>query len=424
MRLKVERSQLRGTVEIPASKSHVVRALAIATLAKGNSEIHYPLISSDSLACVGACRALGAEISLENEACWQVKGVGGQVRVPQNVIDVKNSGTTCRITMGMAALAPGFSVFTGDEQTRRRPMQPLLDALNNLGVRAFTTKGDGRLPAVIEGRIQGGRTEVEGLTSQYLTSLLISCPLAEGDTELVVKDLHERPYVEMTLSWLDEQEIHYESQGLESFQVLGGQNYHAFQKRVPADFSSATFFLCAAAITDAEVILRGLDMEDSQGDKKVVTLLQEMGADIQLQGSTIKVRGGRELIGQELDLNDIPDALPAMAVVGCCARGVTVLRNVPQARIKETDRITTMCRELSKLGADIQELPDGLVIRQSTLLGGKLHGHGDHRVVMSLAIAGLVASGETEVDTAEATEVTFPNFVELMEGLGVRIRKV
>lgn len=421
--MKIERSQLRGEVEIPASKSHVIRALAIATLAEGDSEIYHPLLSSDSLSCVGACRALGAEISLEDEACWRVKGVSGQVKVPQDVIDVKNSGTTCRITMGMAALAPGFSVFTGDEQTRRRPMQPLLDAVNNLEGRAFTTKGDGRLPAVIGGRIKGGRTEVEGITSQYLTSLLICCPLAEGNTELIVKNLHERPYVEMTLSWLDEQGIRYERQGLENFRIQGGQRYRSFQRRVPADFSSATFFLCAAAITDADVVLRGLDMGDSQGDKKVVAMLQGMGADIQLLEDSIRVRGGRDLIGQELDLNDTPDALPAMAVVGCCARGTTVLGNVPQARIKETDRIATMCQELRKMGADIQELPDGLIIRQSSLQGAKLHGHSDHRVVMSLAVAGLVASGETEVDTAESMAVTFPNFVELMDGLGARMQK-
>lgn len=422
MELKVERSRLRGAIEIPASKSHTIRAVAIATLAEGSSEILQPLYSSDSLSCVEVCRALGAEISLELEERWRVKGVGGKVQAPADILDVRNSGTTCRITMGMASLAPGFSVFTGDEQTRRRPMQPLLTALGNLGAQAFSTQGNGRLPAVIGGRLHGGQTEVEGLTSQYLTSLLISCPLAEKESELWVKDLHERPYVEMTMAWLDRQGIQYDHRGLDYFRIPGGQCYRAFQARVPADFSSATFFLCAAAIADAEVTLLGLDMQDSQGDKKVVAMLQEMGADIRLEaGGAIVVRGGWELIGRELDLNDTPDALPALAVVGCHARGTTVLKNVPQARIKETDRIATMRQELSKLGARVEELPDGLVIEQSPLRGAQLHGHGDHRVVMSLAVAGLIAEGATQVDTAEAIQVTFPSFVELMGQLGAKI---
>ena len=417
MWLQVERSSLKGRVEIPGSKSHTIRAVAIASLACGESEVYSPLVSADTLACVESCRAFGAQIQLGDT--WHIYGVDGEVKVPEDIINVANSGTTCRIAIGIASLARGYTVFTGDEQTRRRPMQPLLEALNNLGAHTFSTRKNGCLPVVVGGRIKGGSTQVEGITSQYLTSLLIATPLAENDTAISVQNLHERPYVEMTMSWLDRQGILYRHKGLDYFEILGDQSYKSFKERIPGDFSSATFFLCAGAIADAEITLVGLDMNDSQGDKKVVHMLQAMGADIEIHETEIKIRGG-ELIGRELDLNDTPDALPALAVVGCCARGTTVLKNVPQARIKETDRIAVMHQELTRMGARIEELPDGLIIHQSKLKGTEIYGHGDHRIVMSMAIAGLVADGITRVSTAEAVKVTFPDFVELLQQCGAK----
>jgi 3-phosphoshikimate 1-carboxyvinyltransferase len=299
-------------------------------------------------------------------------------------------------------------------------MQPLLDALNNLGAHTFSTRKNGCLPVVIGGRIKGGFTQVEGITSQYLTSLLIATPLSENDTAISVQNHHEKPYVEMTMSWLDKQGILYRHKGLDYFEIMGDQSYKPFKERISGDFSSATFFLCAGAIADADITLVGLDMNDSQGDKKVVHMLETMGADIEVREKEIIVRRS-ELVGQELDLNDTPDALPALAVVGCCAQGKTVLKNVPQARIKETDRIAVMRQELSKMGARIEELPDGLIIHQSKLKGTEIHGHGDHRVVMGMAIAGLVAEGVTRISTAETIQVTFPNFVELMEQCGAKV---
>ena len=164
-------------------------------------------------------------------------------------------------------------------------------------------------------------------------------------------------------------------------------------------------------------------MNDTQGDKRVVNILKDMGAIIDITKEGIKIKGGN-LKGMEIDMNDIPDALPAMSVVGCIAEGKTILRNVPQARIKETDRIAVMRAELSKMGADIEELPDGLIIRKSKLRGAKVSSHGDHRVVMSLSVAGLVAEGITEIETAEAINITFPNFVDLMKNSGAKIKLI
>ena len=168
--------------------------------------------------------------------------------------------------------------------------------------------------------------------------------------------------------------------------------------------------------------LLGLDMNDAQGDKQVVYYLKEMGARIEFEAKGIRIRGG-SLKGVELDLADTPDALPAMAVAGCFAKGKTTIRNVANARLKETDRISVMAKELTRLGAKVEELPDGLVVHESALKGCPVEGYGDHRVVMALAVAGLAIPGRTEVDRAEAVEVTFPNFVDLMEKLGGRIRK-
>jgi 3-phosphoshikimate 1-carboxyvinyltransferase len=359
---------------------------------------------------------MGAKIQTGKD--WIITGFAGKPGQPDRVIDVINSGTTLRLVAGIAALAEHETRIDGDEQIRKRPMQPLLDALNKLGAECTSQKGNGSCPLSVKGVMRGGTTQIEGITSQYVTSLLLTTPLASGDTVIQVTKLNERPYVEMTLQWLSQHGIKltYDSD-LTEFKIKGNQQYQAFEKRVPADFSSATFPLCAAAITRSGVGLVGLDMNDSQGDKEIVNVIRSMGAIIDETATGIIV-SGQELNGQEIDLNNTPDALPSMAVVGCCAKGKTALVNVPQARIKETDRIAVMAGELSKMGAQIEELEDGLVVHQSKLKGCEVDGRGDHRVVMALSLAGLVAEGTTVVKGAEAIQVTFPSYVDLMKQLG------
>ncbi|HET6454457.1 MAG TPA: 3-phosphoshikimate 1-carboxyvinyltransferase [Armatimonadota bacterium] len=419
MNLCVEKSGLSGQVRIPASKSHTIRAVAIGSLAYGTSRVQNPLRSADTLYAVDVYEKLGAKITLEDD--WIIRGTGRKLSVPEDVLDVGNSGTTLYIAIGSAALIDGYSVFTGDQQIRNRPAGPLLDAVTHLGARALSTRGNGRPPLIIGGPMNGGRAYVDASkTSQYVTSLLINCPLASADADILVRDLVEKPYIEMTLGWLDEQGIRYEREGYDHFVIPGGQNYNAFEKSIPGDFSSATFFLCAAAITGSELTLLGLDMADSQGDKAVVDMLREMGAKVEQLPEGIRITGG-DLRGGEFDLEDTPDALPAMAVTACFADGVTRLVNVKQARHKETDRIKLMRKELAKMGGKVEELPDGLVITGSPLRGAKVNGHKDHRVVMALAVAGLAADGVTEIDTAEAVSITFPNFTELMQEAGAKI---
>jgi len=419
LKIVVEKSQLAGEVAIPASKSHTIRAVLIGSLAEGVSVIESPLRAADTMSCVEVFRRMGAHI--ETDGDWLVHGLGGPPEGASDILDVGNSGTTLYLAMGTAALGNRWVTFTGDEQIRSRPAGPLLKALRDLGAECYSTNKDDKPPLMIKGPVKGGKTTLDGSkTSQYLSSLLLNCPLAQGDTEISVVDAAEIPYIEMTLQWLDEQGISYKRRGFEWFHVPGGQRYKAFRRSIPGDFSSATFFLCAAAVTGSEVMLLGLDMNDTQGDKAVVSMLSEMGAEVELLPEGIRIRGGN-LEGGNFDLNSTPDALPSMAVTACFAEGTTRLYNVAQARLKETDRVAVMCAELSKMGARIQERPDGLVIHGSNLHGASVHGHGDHRVVMALAVAGLGAEGQTEIDTAEAVSITFPNFVELMKGLGAKM---
>jgi 3-phosphoshikimate 1-carboxyvinyltransferase len=422
MKITSEKSSLKGEVQIPASKSHTIRAVAISTLAKGKSIIRHPLLSSDALAAMGAGRAFGAKI--EAGETWEVEGVAGAPRVPDNVVDTHNSGTTTNFFMGVASLTEGTTVLTGDEQIVRRPVQPLLEALNQLGASVRSTRNNGLPPVIVTGRLKGGRARLRGISSQYVSSLLVNCPLIEKDSEIEVFDVAETPYIEMTKAWLNRQGIRYEaSDDYTHFKIFGGQSYKAQDVSVPADFSSATFFLVAGAILDADITLLGLDMNDAQGDKQIVHFLKDMGARIDfVDNGGIRVRGGA-LKGMELDLGNTPDALPAMAVLACFAGGKTALRNVAHARLKETDRISVMTRELTRLGARVEELPDGMIIHESKLKGCPVKGYADHRVVMALTVAGMAIPGKTTVDTAEAVSVTFPNFIELVQNLGGKVKK-
>lgn len=467
MQALIRPGRFSGTFRIPASKSHTIRRLLFAALGEGTSILDHPLDSLDARSCVAVCRAFGAQVeevrapdprgeavplgspgkpSLPANANplgsdgkrlvrWLVTGVGlgkpgNQLAVPDNVIDVGNSGTTLYLALAMAALGSGTAVFTGDEQIRRRSAEPLLQALKGLGAQAFSTKGDGCAPIVVRGPWKGGRVRIPCPTSQYLSALLIAAPLAPAGTvtELEVPLLNERPYVEMTLSYLDTQGVPYEAAEDRSFfRIPGGSVYRPLNGTVPADFSSAAFPACAAAITGGPATLLGLDPRDTQGDKVVFLILEKMGCQVAWSDEgpaerAVTVSRAGPLIGTDLDLNATPDALPALAAVACYARGETGLINVPNARIKETDRISVMAQELRTLGALVEELSDGLIINgpvldnpdQKPLKGGSVHGHGDHRVVMALSVAALGAAKPVTIDTAESAAVTYPGFLELL----------
>jgi 3-phosphoshikimate 1-carboxyvinyltransferase len=317
-----------------------------------------------------------------------------------------------------ALLRQGRAVLTGDKQIQRRPSAPLAKSLNDLGARVTDLRGTGCAPFEVRGRLRGGETSLQAVSSQYLSSLLMSTPFADGESHIRVPLLNERPYVGITLDWLARQGIRLDAaDDWSEFRVPGGQRFKPVDRRIPADFSSATFFLAAGALPGNSVACRGLDYKDTQGDKAAVEYLKAMGADVEIGTDEIRVTS-RELRGCEIDLNATPDALPMMAVLACFAQGETRLVNVPQARQKETDRISVMHEELSKLGADVEELEDGLVVRGSQLVGTTVDSHDDHRIVMALAVGATQARGTTTIEHAEAMNVTYPAFAQSLRDLG------
>ena len=423
MLLSVTHSQINGETAVPGSKSHTIRALAIAAMAKGSSVIRAPLVSDDTLSCLSAACALGAWIRRGDDSMWQVIGTGGRLIEPAHALDMGNSGTGLRIFSALAGLSPAPISFDGDESLRNRPMAALLSALNDLG--AKTEANDGHCPLTITGPIHGGETTVDGTSSQYLSALLLAAPLANGDTILNVPFLNEVPYVEMTLAWLKRQCINVKyNKNYSRFHVTGGQQFKGFNETIPGDFSSAAFPLAAAIVTGGGVLIRNLDFSDPQGDKAFVDLARQMGARIETGPDYALVKPGPvRLHSAELDLNSTPDLLPILSVVAACANGITVLKNVAQARLKETDRIAVMAHELTKMGIQVEEFEDGMAITGGKLKPAHVDSFRDHRVAMSLAIAGMTCRESDErnptvIDSAESIAVTYPTFIDDFTKMG------
>jgi len=348
-----------------------------------------------------------------------INGTNGNLTQPKSIINVGNSGTTLRFLTGICSLINGRSMLTGDSSVTKRPIIPLLSSLNNLGANCKFEHKKSRV--VVNGKLRGGITAINGLTSQFTSSLLFTTPLGVYDSIIQPMGLREKPYVDMTIFYLKEAgiDIDFESD-YNQFFIPGNQEYRSSNITIPGDYSSAAFILAAASITNSKVTLRGLDINDSQADQKIIKILQDMGTKISQNKGSIIIDGS-DLKGIEIDLSNNPDLLPILAVVGACAKGETILKNVEQARIKETDRIVAMRNELAKMGANIKELKDGLVIKQSKLVGNSVQGYNDHRVVMSLAVAGLVARGKTSINTAQSFKVTYPTFVDTLKKLNAKI---
>lgn len=426
MKVTIRPGKLAGRILVPGSKSHTIRALLIAALADGESLITGALHSEDTAACVGLLRSLGVRVDAEpaGEALeLQVFGSGPKLRPPTTTLDCANSGTTLYLALSIAALQEFPVRFTGDAQLRRRSAGPLLAALESAGARVDRENSD-CVPLTVTGPLQGGRVTIECSTSQYLSSLLLAAPLTPLGMEITVPLLNERPYVEMTLSWLADQGVEIARDGWDLFEVTGGRSYHPFSRRIPADFSSATFLLAAAAVTGSRLVLEGVEMTDSQGDKEVVHVLDRLGCNVMFDDHSVSITGpgaAEGLAGGEIDLNAMPDALPALAVVGTCCREPLHLVSVPQAREKETDRIAVMTRALTDLGGRVEELSDGMIVYPVRLTGGTVDSAGDHRVAMALTVAGLCATEPVTVTNAGVASVTYPGFYEALSACGARI---
>jgi 3-phosphoshikimate 1-carboxyvinyltransferase len=424
MHATVPASTVEGRVAAPPSKSYTHRAIFAGAYGSG-CEIHRPLLSADTRASIRAVEAFGATVT-ERDDSLSVTGFGDRPDVPADVIDCANSGTTIRLAMGVAGLVDGLTVLTGDESLRSRPQGPMLDAIDQLGGQARSTRGNDQAPIVVEGWADGGTVRIPGdVSSQFITSLLLAGARTDSGIEIALTSpLKSGPYVEITIDVLADFGVAVERTDL-GFAVPGQQTYDppAGGYTVPGDFSAASYLLAAGAVAGGEVTVEGL-FPGPQGDSAIVEILERMGASIDWDEAAGEVTvSGSDLSGIEVEVSDTPDLLPTIAVLGAVAEGTTTIENCEHVRYKETDRVAAMAESLEAMGAEVTEERDTLTIHggASTLSGASLDGRGDHRIVMSLAVAGLVAEGETTISDAEDVAVSFPDFFAALERLGVAV---
>ncbi len=404
-----------GTADVPPSKSYTHRAIILAALSGGRCEISNSLDSFDTRATMDAVRSMGASVVKSGRGIV-VDSCG--IHAPDRAIDVLNSGTTMRLMSGIAALFPSETVITGDESIRKRPMGPLLDALGRCGVAC--SSADGRAPLSIRGPVKGNEIRIDGsLSSQFVSSMLIMAPLVGRPVDIILEGKQvSRPYVDITLAVMGEF-------GVKVGRTSSGyhvepQSYVPCDYGIPADFSSAAFPLVAGGLSGS-VSVKGLDPDSPQGDRKIIDILREAGCTVESESGCVTCsRSGRPK-AIDVDLSDIPDLFPAVAVLLSTAEGTSRLYGAPQLRFKESDRIESVERMLKTLGADIEGTDDGCVIRGvPKLRGGRIDHGGDHRLMMSAAVASLVSEGPVSMEDDGCWNVSYPGFPDAMRSLGMR----
>ena len=422
MTLSSKKSILNGIVKIPPSKSYTHRALIAASLSEGNSKLNNLLISSDTLSTVNACIEFGSQIKL-NGTSADVLG-SSLIKLPQNIINANNSGTTIRIMTALSSLCPdGYVILTGDESLRNRPMQPLLDALNQLDVMCWSTRINGQPPIIVKGGgLNGGSVEIPGnISSQFITAILIASTKSKRDVELrVTGKLVSRPYIESTLRILDLFGCNVISND-NHFIIPSNQNFIPTNFTVPGDFSSASFIMAAAAITNGHVKIEGLNFDMPQADMRMIDILLELGVNVEineLEGS-VTITGVDSLNSGDFNLSDSPDLLPAVATLASKTSGEISIHGVHHARFKETDRISALATEFKKIGMTVIESDDGLSLSPpSNIKSFKADSHLDHRIFMALSIMGLVSDSECIISGDETISVSYPSFISDIRSLG------
>ncbi|HSW73044.1 MAG TPA: 3-phosphoshikimate 1-carboxyvinyltransferase [Chlamydiales bacterium] len=417
----VKRSTLTGTIEIPPSKSHTLRAILFALMAKGKSTIRHFLASPDSEAMIKAVVSFGAKVSRFPDHL-EIEGLGGNLKCAEDVIDCQNSGQVLRFIGAISSLTDRYTILTGDQSIRHnRPILPLLQALEKLDAMAVSSRLDGYAPIIIKGPLRPGKTSLNGQDSQPVSGLLIALSFAKGASIVDVQHPGEKPWIDLTLSWFDRLGIKYKNDNYERYELAGNASYNGFNVEIPGDFSTSAFPIAAAILSGSEVTLKNLDRRDVQGDKKFIHVLKKMGALIEEVEDGLQVKKGSTLKGMKIDVNDFIDSVPILAVLGCFAEGKTEIVNAAIARQKECDRLHAITTELKKMGANIEEKEDSLIIHPSKLKGAKLHTYHDHRMVMALTVAAMQAEGESVIEGVDAVKKTYPSFLEDFNKLGARI---
>ncbi|THE66057.1 3-phosphoshikimate 1-carboxyvinyltransferase [Salinadaptatus halalkaliphilus] len=421
-------SSVQGTVRAPPSKSYTHRAILAAGYA-GDTTVRDALWSADTQATARAVTAFGGALERRDDGTLEVEGFDGRPEVPTDVIDCGNSGTTIRLVSGAAALADGTTVLTGDESLRSRPQGPLLEAITDLGGEATSTRENGQAPLVVTGPLAGGSVSIPGdVSSQFITSLLMAGAVTDQGIEIDLETaLKSAPYVDITLEVLEAFGVD-ARQTDTGFAVEGGQSYDPVggEYAVPGDFSSISYPLAAGAIAGEDGVRIEGAHPSAQGDTAIVEIVERMGADVDWDrgAGTVDVTAAL-LEGITVDVEDTPDLLPTIATLGAVADGETRITNAEHVRYKETDRVSAMAEELGTMGVETTEEHDSLTIHgdESRLEGATVSGRDDHRIIMALALAGLVADGETTVEGADHVDVSYPGFFSSLEELGVDLER-
>jgi 3-phosphoshikimate 1-carboxyvinyltransferase len=422
----IKKSEINGAIRSPGSKSYSHRAIAIASLTSKQSIITNPLVARDTLATLAACKAVGTKIKYEDSALV----IEGRhvLETPENIINTENSGTTLRLMTVMSALVKkGFTVLTGDESLRRRPMQPIINALEQLGVQSYSTKMNGTPPIIVRGGgIKGGSVTIDGtISSQFVSALLISCIYADSEVRIKIKGKQvSKPYIEATLSTMKAFGVTVEHQSDLLEYNIGSNEYKATVFDIPSDFSIAALILSAGVLAGKEIVLKGLDFRLPQADSQIVDIIRRMEGKIRVdkQKGQVTVCGTATLEGGHFDLFDTPDLLPVVSVLALKARSPVKISGVSHARLKETDRIAKLASEFIKLGVYIKEDNDGLLINApKKLKNASLEAHDDHRLFMAFSIASLLTEKSTVIG-AESVDVSYPNFIDDMRKLGADIK--
>jgi len=420
MSCKVEKSKISGQVVCPPNKSYTHRAIFLASLAGNNSRVDNVLLSADTIATIEACKKFGAEIEIKNSSIIVKNAIKLGIDVPE--INTENSGTTIRIASGIASLFSEEIVLTGDSSLQKRPMQPLLDALSSIGAQCSST--DGKPPIKIKGKISGGNVTIPGnFSSQFISALLISAPLTENGINLTIEgNLVSKPYLDATIATMRKFGVSVQTLIPYKRYNISPQIYKSTTFTVPIDFSSLALLLSAAVLNGEEITVKGSIGNLPHGDEVFIDILEQLGVNVTINDEEIKIKSPEKLNGGRFDLSNSPDLLPPLAILALNTSSPIEIVNVKHARLKETDRIAIISRELVKLGIKIQEKEDGLILESSeNLSGAELNSENDHRLFMAFCIAGMYI-GDCTVTDPESVKISYPSFVEEMNSLGAKIK--
>jgi len=407
----------RCQVTVPGSKSYTHRMLIAAALSDGMCTLKNPLVSEDTRFTIEALRQMDIQIDFHNDNV-RIYGKGGRLGAGMAPIHLGNSGTSMRLLSAVAALGNGAYTLTGTARMQERPIKDLLDALQQIGVKARSLNDSGCPPIEITGAtIRKDQVDINcQKSSQYLSALLLIAPYTQNGLKISVTGCQvSRPYVDLTINLMKMFGLDLEREGYRRFNVPGGQIYRAGEYTVEADCSQAAYFWGAAAIGGTNIKVMGVNADSVQGDIRFVNLLQRMGCRVFKDSDGIRVAGG-SLSAIEADLADMPDQVPMLAVVAAFARGTTIIKNVAHLRSKESDRLTATVTELKKMDIDAECTADALVVRGGKPKGAIIDTYNDHRIAMSFAMAGLKVPGVC-IQNESCVEKSFPAFWQVFEGL-------